>query len=129
MKKYEFTGETKTWCGHVLRQIRVVVTFANVDKGEIGGWIETEGNLSHDGDAWVCGDAKVSSDSDYVVFKNCWSSYRWFTYTRSNKMWKVGCFHGTGKELVAKAYRDSKRSGKCYEAIVKAMEAIEEAMP
>ena len=44
-------------------------------------------------------------------------------------MWKVGCFHGTGKELVAKAYRDSERSGKCYEAIVKAMEAIEEAMP
>ena len=42
----------------------------------------------------------------------------WFTYTRSNKMWKVGCFYGSGDELIKKAYADSELSGKCYEAIV-----------
>ena len=43
-------------------------------------------------------------------------------------MWSVGCFFGTGAELIAKAYKDSEKSGKCYEAIVKAQEAIEKEM-
>ena len=86
------------------------------------------------GDAWVSGDAEVSgnaevkSSKDYCVYKNTWSSFRWFTYTKSNKMWSVGCFHGTSAELIAKAYNDSEKSGKCYEAMVKAQEAIEKAM-
>ena len=80
------------------------------------------------GNAEVCGDAWVKSSEDYCVYKNTWSSFRWFTYTKSNKMWSVGCFHGTGEELIAKAYGDSEKSGKCYEAIVKAQEAIENAM-
>ena len=79
------------------------------------------------GNAVVCGDAKVKQSSDYIVVKNCWSSMRWFTYTRYNKKWKVGCFHGTGEELIKKAYADSETSGKCYEAIVRAVEVIEKA--
>jgi hypothetical protein len=42
-------------------------------------------------------------------------------------MWAVGCFYGTGEELLKKAYADSEVSGKCYEAIVRAVEAIEAA--
>ena len=42
-------------------------------------------------------------------------------------MWVVGCFNGTGKELIAKAYKDSELSGKCYETIVRAVETIEAA--
>ena len=86
------------------------------------------GDAEVSGDAWVSGDSKVKSSKDYCVYKNTWSSFRWFTYTRSNKMWAVGCFYGTGSELIAKAYKDSEKSGKCYEAIVKAQEAIEKAM-
>ena len=62
-----------------------------------------------------------------MTFKNTWSSGRWFTYTRSNKKWVVGCFYGTGEELIAKAYKDSELSGRCYEAIVRAVETIESA--
>jgi hypothetical protein len=40
-------------------------------------------------------------------------------------MWKVGCFHGTGEELIAKAYKDSELSGKCYEASVRYVEELE----
>jgi len=69
----------------------------------------------------------VSSNADYMVFKNSWSSGRWFTYTRSNKKWAVGCFYGTGEELIKKAYSDGTISGKCYEVIVRAVEAIEAA--
>ena len=80
------------------------------------------------GSSYVCGDAEVKSARDYAVFKNGWSSGRWFTYTKSNRKWKVGCFHGTGEELIAKAYKDSELSGKCYEAIVSAQEAIDKAI-
>ena len=85
------------------------------------------GNARVSGYANVSGDARVSGDADYMVIKNIWSSGRWFTYTSSNKKWAVGCFYGTGEELVAKAYKDSKLSGKCYEAIVHAVETIEAA--
>ena len=130
-KRWEFTGETKIHFGITLRRIRAAVEFKLkcgivIGKGELGGWIEKESNLS--GNAWVSGNAKVKSSKDYCVYKNTWSSFRWFTYTRSNKMWKVGCFYGTGAELIAKAYKDSEKSGKCYEAIVKAQEEIEKVM-
>jgi len=126
-KKYEFTGETKEWCGHTLHRIRAIIDIAYTKAGEIGGWIESESNLSEYDNAKVCGDAKVKQSSDYILMKNCWSSMRWFTYTSSNKKWKVGCFHGTGEELIKKAYADSETSGKCYEVIVRAVGAIEEA--
>ena len=50
MKKYEFTGEVKTYLGKTLHRIKSVVSFGIVVKGEIGGWIESEKNLSQDGD-------------------------------------------------------------------------------
>jgi len=82
------------------------------------------GNAKVYGNAHICGDAKIEFDKDYAVFKNTWSSGRYFTWTRSNNKWEVGCFYGTGEELIAKAYKDSELSGKCYEAIVKAQEEI-----
>lgn len=39
-------------------------------------------------------------------------------------MWRVGGFHGTGEELIEKAYKDSKVSGREYERIVKYVEAV-----
>ena len=76
------------------------------------------------GNARVYGNALVSGDADFIVLKNNWSSGRYFTYTRSNEKWKVGCFYGTGAELIAKAYKDSELSGKCYEASVNYVETI-----
>lgn len=76
------------------------------------------------GNAEVCGDAIITSDKDYIVFKNWWSSGRYFTWTRSNNMWKVGCFYGSGDDLVIKAYKDSEESGKEYEKIVKYVKSI-----
>lgn len=72
----------------------------------------------------IGGNAVIKSDYDYIVFKNWWSSGRYFTWTRSNDMWRVGCFYGTGKELIAKAYKDSKVSGREYERVVKYVEQI-----
>lgn len=67
----------------------------------------------------IVGNAIIASINDYDVFRNNWSSNRYFTYTKSNRMWKVGCFYGTGEELIKKAYADNKTSGKNYERYVK----------
>ena len=184
MKKYELTSETKVINGVVLHRIKALNSFGNIYEGDLGGWIESEKNLSQDGDAWVFdnatvrgnatirgdawvfdnaevsdnaivsdnatvdgnatvsenatiygdakvrgnatiyGNAKVSRDADYIVFKNWWSSGRYFTWTRSNNKWKVGCFYGSGEELIAKAYKDSEKSGREYERVVRYVESI-----
>ena len=88
------------------------------DKAEVFGVARVYGN------AFVKGDAIIETGRDYIVFKNWWSSGRYFTWTRSNNMWNVGCFYGTGKELIKKAYADSKDSGKEYERVVRYVESI-----
>ena len=97
------------------------------DNACVYGNARVSGNAEVSGDAKVSGNAEVSGNADYIVFKNSWSSGRYFTFTRSNKMWMVGCFYGTGKELIKKAYGDSELTGRCYEAVVKAVEQIEAA--
>ena len=151
-KKYKLTDETIDVKGKTLYRIEALKDFGEIKNGDKGGFIESENNLAHEGDAWVsddacvsdnarvcgnarvygdalvrgdayvCGDAEISTDADYIVFKNWWSSGRYFTWTRSNNMWSVGCFYGTGDELVKKAYKDSLKSGRQYERIVKYVE-------
>ena len=74
------------------------------------------------------GDAYIKGPFDYAVFDNPWDGGQVLTYTRSNKMWRVDWFYGTGEELISKAYKDSKLSGQCYEAIVRAQESIDMAV-
>ena len=214
MKKYELTSETKVIDGAKVHRIKALKSFGNIKKGELGGWIESEKNLSQYVDAWVyenaivcenarvdghamvygnarvdghatvddyamvfgnatigenarvdghaivgghatvfgnatvddyamvggnasvcgdatiywnatvCGNASVEGNADCIVFKNWWSSGRCFTWTRSNNKWKVGCFYGSGEELIAKAYKDSEKSGREYERVVRYVESI-----
>ena len=64
MKKFELTAEFVTNVfGKKLFRIKALVAFGDVEKGELGGFIEKEGNLSHDGNAWVSGNARVSGDA------------------------------------------------------------------
>lgn len=67
MKKYEFTGETKVVVGVTLKRIRALVSFGDVVKGEVGGFIKDEKNLSHNGNAFVAGDARVAGNADYML--------------------------------------------------------------
>lgn len=88
------------------------------------GYARVFGDAEIYGRADICGDAEIESFEDYAVHKNNWSTGRYFTWTRSNNKWKVGCFYGSGEELIKKAYEDSETKGECYETIVKAQEAI-----
>ena len=91
---------------------------------KIYGNAEVSGNAQVFGNTEIRGDAVITNKSDYILFKNWWSSGRFFTWTRSNNMWKVGCFYGTGEELIEKAYKDSEMSGEEYERVVKYVDAI-----
>ncbi len=59
IKKYEFTEETKVICGRKLHRIRALRDFNDVKAGDLGGFIEKEENLSHEGNCWVYNNAKV----------------------------------------------------------------------
>ena len=189
-KKYKLTEETINVNGKTLYRIEALKDFGNVKKGDKGGYVEKEENLSQNGDCWVydnavvygnaevyddakvfedariygnakvfgntevfdnakvCGNAEVYGNAnisyyakvygnavikgdaivhdavDYIVFKNFWSSGRYFTWTSSNNKWSVGCFYGTSEELIKKAYADSEKSGREYERVVRYVESI-----
>ena len=207
-KKYKLTEESINYCNKTLYRIEALKDFGDVKKGDKGGYVEKEDNLSQAEDCWisdnakvfdsavvygnakifhnakVCDDAKVygnakvsgnalvynntviygkaevcgnavvydkvrvfddayvcgkvivcgnaqiygsveiKNNSDYIVFKNWWSSGRYFTWMRSTNMWSVGCFYGTGEELIKKAYEDSEISGREYERIVNYVKLI-----
>ena len=53
MKKYKFTGESKKRGNRTLLRIVATRDFGSVKAGDIGGWIEKESNLSHEGNCWV----------------------------------------------------------------------------
>jgi len=63
MKKYELTTNTKMRFGEKLFQIKALISFGDVTAGDLGGYIEKEENLSHDGTAWVYGNARVYGDA------------------------------------------------------------------
>jgi len=100
---------------------------ANVcDEVDVYGNAKVHNDVLVWGRADICGDAEVQAIEDYIVFKNSFSSGRWFTWTRSNDMWKVGCFYGTGKELIKKAYEDSEEKGDYYKLFVELVEKDKE---
>ena len=60
MSKYELLQtDTKIWMGRTLFRVRALKDFGAVKKGELGGYIEKEKNLSQEGNAWVGDDAWV----------------------------------------------------------------------
>ncbi len=72
--KYELTDETINIYGKTLYRIRALKDFSDVNKGELGGYIEKKSNLSQYGNCWVYSDARVFGNAkvyDYAkVFGN-----------------------------------------------------------
>jgi carbonic anhydrase/acetyltransferase-like protein (isoleucine patch superfamily) len=61
MRKYRLTDETKIVGGHMLKRIQAIVNIRSmgVRSGDLGGFVEREQNLSHEGSAWIANDACV----------------------------------------------------------------------
>lgn len=64
VKKYKLlTDDTITIDGRMLYRIEALKDFGNVKKGQKGGYVESEDNLSHEGNCWVYGGAKVYNNA------------------------------------------------------------------
>ena len=86
--KYKLTSETKEVFGTKLYRIEALMDFDGIEKGDKGGFVEKEENLSQKGNAWVHGDALVFGNAqvydnaqvsgnaqifgDAQVFGNAW---------------------------------------------------------
>lgn len=72
--KYKLTDETIKHNGKTLYRIQALKDFSDIKAGDLGGWIESERNLSQEGNCWVYDKAKVFDNalvSDNVrVFGN-----------------------------------------------------------
>ncbi len=58
-KKYKLTDETIEFDGKTLHRIRALRDFDDVKADDLGGFIQKEDNLSHDGNCWIGDYAKV----------------------------------------------------------------------
>lgn len=97
MKKFELTTESITnVAGKKLFRIKALIDFEDVKAGELGGYVEKEGNVSQDDDA------EVSGDADYTLIQGFGTEFRCTTFYRGkNKkiMVNCGCFHGDLEEF------------------------------
>ena len=116
MKKYELTEETINVFGKTLHRIRATRDFSNGHAGDLGGFIEDELNLSHDGDAWVYGNARVGGDARVkgnalvkgtrdIYWISCIGSRAgtttFFRNADNGISVSCGCFYGTIDEFAA----------------------------
>lgn len=62
-KKYKLTDDTRKYWGCTIYRIKALKDFGDVKKGDLGGWVESEDNLSQYGNCWVYDDAKVFDTS------------------------------------------------------------------
>lgn len=79
-RKYELTKETKTYFDQTVYRIKSLRTFIDkggniVNAGDLGGFVRSELNLSHEGRCWVRDDAVVTDyavvDKNALLMKNC----------------------------------------------------------
>lgn len=140
-KKYELTDETQEWNGRTLHRIRALADFGDVKAGELGGWIEKEENLSHNGNAWVYGDAQVCNNARVYGNAGIFKTSDYFTSgpigSRRNatitffrcKDGKIrattGCFYGDLDQLEAavRSKHQNNNYAQAYMAVIAAAKA------
>lgn len=129
MNKYEMLYDDKIEIGsHTLYRIRALKNFGTVKAGDIGGYIEKEENLSHEGTCWVCdnayvcdnacvyGNAKINKISDVLCISPIGSRNDTTTFFKTkdgNICVKCGCFTDTIDkflEAVSETHKDNKHA-------------------
>ena len=92
MKKYEFINETVEFFGTNLYRIRALIDIpkAGVKAGDLGGFLQSEKNLSVSGNAWVYGDARVSGNA-WDVSPLYIQGSKWSVCVPQKGFLKVGC--------------------------------------
>ena len=106
-KKYILTNnDIVNYNGHVLYRIKAVRSFGDVRKGDLGGYIESEDNLSHEGNAWIKDNA--------FVFENARVSGDALVYDIA-EVYNNACISENAKiGKHAKIYNNAKVRGQAY---------------
>lgn len=114
MKKYELTSEYIEVFERKLFRIKALIAFGSIEVGELGGYVETENNLSQSDNArvsdnaMVYGDARVSDNADItkethlITIGAIGSRNDFTTFFRSKTkeiLVRCGCFRGNIKEF------------------------------
>ena len=134
MKKFELTSEFITNIfGTKLFRIKALIEFGNVKAGELGGFVEKEENLNHEGNAWVCedarvygnawvcGDARVYGNDDFATVHGFGSEHRTTTFFRlkdGNIGVRCGCFYGNLSEFRKKVVETHGETKKAKEYLM-----------
>ena len=99
--KYKLTKVTKIVFGVTLHQIQSLQDFWHIKSGDLGGWVESEKNLSQFCNAWVSGNAMVFGNARVYgnarVFGDAWVSD---DATVSGEAWVYGNARVFGKARV-----------------------------
>ena len=77
-KKFELTDETVKCGEHILHRIKALKNFGHIAKGDLGGYVEKEENLSQEYECWVYGNAKVYGDAYVSDFSSISSNAKIF---------------------------------------------------
>ena len=113
MKKFELTTESITnVAGKKLFRIKALIDFGDVKAGEVGGYVEKEGNVSQDGNAWVYGNARVYGNA--WVSGDAWVSGNTRVYGNA---WVYGDARVYGNARVygdARVYGNARISGDAW---------------
>ena len=79
-KKFELSNITMEYKGRTLYRIKATKDFSDVNKGDLGGWVQYEENLSQQGNCWLYDDSKCMDESrvtdnsimrDFTEMYNC----------------------------------------------------------
>ena len=63
IKKYKLTDGAYHTNDKILYRIQALEDFGDVKKGELGGFVQNEDSLSHEGDCWIYENAKVYGEA------------------------------------------------------------------
>jgi len=124
MKKYQLLkDDTKQVGSRTLYRIRSIVAFGIVANGDLGGYVESESNLSHNGNARVSGNARVYGATSIVWFSCVGSENGTLTVCKSKTGLFVsrGCFSGIDAEFLSrvdKAHGADSRIGREYHMLI-----------
>jgi UDP-3-O-[3-hydroxymyristoyl] glucosamine N-acyltransferase len=92
-KKYVLTDNVKRVDGKFVRQIRAIRNFGNIRKGTLGGFINNEENLSHEGTCWVYEDGVVAEHARVTDDAQIYQGIVFNSATVSERA-QIGRWHG-----------------------------------
>ena len=76
MKKYELTNEAIVFNKKILYRIKAIKNFGNVKQGDLGGFVESENNLSHFGSTWIHDNAKVYGNAQIYDYAQIYGNVK-----------------------------------------------------